>query len=179
MAPTETEKLLGQGSTRYYVMDLYPETLEQYVVAKPERLAEQEVLVILLQLGKAAAHLYANGVSHRDIKLSDICITGAGNVILCDFGCATEIVTTSRDGNKANQPPESYTIPLGEPVNHRLFDVWALGCNAYELIREPHPFYRYGATNCDLPGGWFPSRQPSDACGLRQAVHSRKLPAGA
>eukprot|EP01047_Picozoa_sp_COSAG01_P017829 COSAG01_NODE_952_length_12499_cov_84.157661_11_plen_133_part_00 len=127
--------MVGVGTTRYYVMDQYPQTLEQYIAGMPNRLSERQTLFILLQLAKAVAHPYAHGISHRDMKLSDICITGSGNVILCDFGCATEFINTSRDGNKANQPPEANAIPLGEPVNHRLFDVWALGCNAYELYR--------------------------------------------
>eukprot|EP01043_Picozoa_sp_COSAG02_P008654 COSAG02_NODE_281_length_25776_cov_37.797998_12_plen_1099_part_00 len=170
LAPTQTEQLLGQGYTRYFLMDIYPETLEQYVNRKADPLSEHETLIILLQLSKAVSHLYANGVSHRDIKLSDICITGAGNVILCDFGCATEFVTTERDGNKANQPPESYpeVIPLGMPVNHKLFDIWALGCNAYGLLKEPHPFYRYGMTNMDLPEGGFPADNPPMPAGYRR-----------
>ena len=42
-----------------------------------------------------------------------------------------------------------------------MFDSWALGCNAYELIKEKHPFYRYGANEFDLPLAGFPASDPS------------------
>jgi serine/threonine protein kinase len=53
-------------------------------------------------------------------------------------------------------------------VNHRKFDSWAMGCLLYEMLGEPHPFFRHGPDgNEPLEGDW-PTDNPQLPPGYEQ-----------
>ena len=49
-----------------------------------------EVKCLILQLLGAVAYLHANGILHRDLKMSNLLLTAEGMLKLCDFGLARE-----------------------------------------------------------------------------------------
>eukprot|EP00457_Paulinella_chromatophora_P002176 gb/GEZN01002180.1/.p1 GENE.gb/GEZN01002180.1/~~gb/GEZN01002180.1/.p1 ORF type:complete len:825 (+),score=123.18 gb/GEZN01002180.1/:53-2527(+) len=158
IAASSSEAAVGLGRTRYLLMDLYPLTLEKLVVSS-SRLDQRQILLLLLQLLQALSHLYKHGISHRDIKPSDICLSQDGELFLLDFGCATRtFVTPLVAGNRINVPPEGLS-PSDDGINTKLFDVWAVGCLVYQILGEPHPFAREGPRQDQMPKT-LPSKNP-------------------
>ena len=121
-----------------------------------------EVKCLILQLLGAVAYLHANGILHRDLKMSNLLLTAEGMLKLCDFGLAREhssagaAVTTPRpeaepsggaaaaDSTTTLPPPYTprvvtlwYRSPellLGATRYGPPIDIWSVGCILGELL---------------------------------------------
>jgi serine/threonine-protein kinase len=132
------------GVIPYLVMEL----VEGVTVAQMLRsgvLTVGQAVAIATQTcaGLSAAH--TAGVIHGDIKPSNLMLTPAGLVRICDFGIARAL---SRTGETGLTEPRSvvgtsrYTAPeqvRGEQVNARA-DLYGLGCTIYAMLIGVPPF---------------------------------------
>jgi eukaryotic-like serine/threonine-protein kinase len=110
-----------------------------------ERLARTHVELVarlVLDVAEALAHAHAGGILHRDVKPSNIMVSGEGRALLCDFGLARgeESGDLTRSGDFVGTP--HYVAPeqaAGGTIDARC-DVYALGATLYELLtlRVPH-----------------------------------------
>ncbi|NEQ84511.1 MAG: protein kinase, partial [Moorea sp. SIO2I5] len=124
-------------------------TLQSYLEQRG-KLSTTEVTTFLTQIADALVHAHANNVIHRDIKLSNILVTGDHQnrrFVLVDFGIsrmAEGIQTIKRvAGTYHYMAPEQLR---GRPCEQS--DLWALGVCAYSLLTGIKPFE--GDTEQDL-----------------------------
>ncbi|MDZ8240268.1 MAG: serine/threonine-protein kinase [Nostoc sp. ChiQUE01a] len=106
------------------------------------RLTVSEVITFLTQMADALVNAHANNIIHRDIKLSNILLTGDNQnprFVLVDFGIsrmAEGIQTVKRiAGTYYYMAPEQLR---GRPCEQS--DLWALGVCAYTLLTGIKPF---------------------------------------
>jgi serine/threonine protein kinase len=116
-----------------------------------KKVTAADTLKILEETTAALAHAFAKGVTHRDMKLTNILISLQGPVKLVDFGLAGgQVGFEEKDDMSVDRTVDyaglekSTGAPLGDPRS----DVFFLGCVAYELLtgRAPLEFSRSAVT---------------------------------
>ncbi|NEO53581.1 MAG: protein kinase [Okeania sp. SIO3B5] len=124
-------------------------TIQSYLEERG-KLSTTEVITFLTQIADALVHAHANNIIHRDIKLSNILVTGDKQnrrFVLVDFGIsrmAEGIQTIKRvAGTYHYMAPEQLR---GRPCEQS--DLWALGVCTYSLLTGIKPFE--GDTEQDL-----------------------------
>jgi serine/threonine protein kinase len=112
-----------------------------------KKLQPAEVLRILEEVTSGLAYAFSKGISHRDMKLTNILLSSQGQAKLVDFGLAgaqfgaedKEDVSVDRTVDYAGLEKAS-GAPHGDPRS----DLFFLGCIAFELLtgRSPLPSSR-------------------------------------
>lgn len=147
-----------QDDNYYYIVMEYCsggdllENLLRDKKAMSERRAAAEVMHPLLT---TLSRLHALKIIHRDIKLENIFLDGAGRVRLGDFGLTMSMqqeAAISPVGTVEYMAPEVVALPAVElvssgqirastipPTNEKV-DIWALGVTLYELVTGRLPF---------------------------------------
>ncbi len=111
-------------------------------------LGVDETIRIAAQIADALAHAHAHGITHRDVKPSNILLEGGSieRATLIDFGLARrendELTQTGAIiGTPTHMAPEQIRNEISPAV-----DVFALGCVIYQCLTGTPPFAAKGAT---------------------------------
>jgi Tol biopolymer transport system component/predicted Ser/Thr protein kinase len=151
-------------------------------VASGDGVPAQTVCRYGAQIADALDHAHRRGVVHRDLKLSNVMVTGEGRVKVLDFGL-------SRHGTEFRAAPgvaETSLTPSGMFVGTPLYlapevwrggkadersDIWALGIVLYQMATGGAPFtgateYELGATIMNADPEPMPERVPPSLAAL-------------
>jgi serine/threonine protein kinase len=99
---------------------------------------------MIAEVADALHHAHQQGVTHRDVKPSNLLLSSDGRLSLTDFGLARVLeqpgVTATGEfvGTPAYMSPEQVTAGR-IPVDHRT-DIYSLGATLYELLTLRPPF---------------------------------------
>lgn len=150
----------GRNMSLFLLMKRYDSNLYDYLNSETNITMRTRIL-LFTQLLEAVAHLYRNGVAHRDLKTDNILIDLNGNdahpiLVLSDFGCCLAdknnglcIPYPSYDidkgGNTALMAPEIITKTPGTfaILDYTKADLWACGAISYEIFGMRNPFYKF------------------------------------
>ncbi|GJN94468.1 hypothetical protein Rhopal_007548-T1 [Rhodotorula paludigena] len=120
------------------VMDFHPRLM-------PVALSESRAKAYFRQLLSAVDHLHMLGISHNDIKPSNILLSAKDEPVLIDFGFAQCYSVTAADRFLTSLSwgtPEYLSPERAKGIVHdeRLSDIFALGVTMYEIVVGRTPF---------------------------------------
>ena len=137
--------LVDDDQQQWLVMEYIDGMPLSQLIATRGRLGPDETAALLAQAAEALTAAHEAGITHRDVKPSNILVGQDGQVKLSDFGIAraeqdasltaTGLVT----GSPAYISPE---VASGRPAGGAS-DVWSLGATAYHALTG-HPPYDVG-----------------------------------
>jgi serine/threonine protein kinase len=127
----------------FLVMELITGASTAHLLAHSGRLSWRHATRIAAAAARGLGAVHAHDLVHRDVKPSNLLVTGSGTVKVADFGLATSITraTVSLTGDRTLGTPH-YMSPeqcMNEPVDART-DVYALGAAYFHLLTGQPPF---------------------------------------
>lgn len=133
---------VGDGPQPYLVLEL----LEGENLSERLRESGQLPVSMVFQMAdvllRALGYLHERGITHRDVKSSNVYLSDAEQILLLDLGLATDpthpLITTLGDvmGTYAYMAPEQI---VGAQVDHRC-DLYSLGVTLYEALAGVRPY---------------------------------------
>lgn len=151
---------LADGSYQVLVlMELCPnQSLLDYMNARIRlKLAEKEILKIMLDITVGLYEMHRHKLVHRDIKIENVLIDAHHVFKLCDFGSVSAPIRPPKNQHEFQllshdilyqttpqyRAPEMVDLYRGFPIDERA-DIWALGCFLYKLCYYTTPFEANG-----------------------------------
>jgi CheY-like chemotaxis protein len=133
----------------YFVMDFVEGGNLRDLLAIRKKFEPAEALKLMEDMASALSYAFARGVTHRDIKLTNILISTSGIAKLVDFGLA-QIYTTTRGFRLGMQDEDDIHVQrtvdyagleraTGVPSGDTRSDIFFLGCVLYEILTGRPP----------------------------------------
>jgi serine/threonine protein kinase len=145
--------LVEDGDDTWLVMERVEGITLSAFVKRDGALTPDEAAPLVRQAADALEAAHEAGIVHRDVKPSNMMVTGAGEVKLTDFGIARAEADASltRTGLVTGSP--AYLAPevASGSTATEASDVWSLGATLYHLLAG-HPPYD---VNENLMGALF------------------------
>jgi serine/threonine protein kinase len=133
---------VGQQENRHYMIMEYVEGMNLRDFLKLRiRMKGHQALPLMLGLAEAMKYSQEQGITHRDIKGTNILISNTGVAKLVDFGLATIEGDESKHGVKSQRTVDYSALertcksPKGDPRS----DIYFLGCVFYQMVTGQLP----------------------------------------
>ncbi|WP_435005753.1 protein kinase domain-containing protein [Tundrisphaera lichenicola] len=132
----------GEADKRYYMIMEFVEgsNLRDFLRIRG-RLTPTEALPLMLGLANGLKYSLEQGVTHRDLKATNILIASNGQAKLVDFGLAT-IDDDRRMAAAHGQRTVDYSAlerTCGSPKGDKRSDIFFLGCVFYQMLTGQLP----------------------------------------
>ena len=134
-----------QGSYHYISMEFVEGGNLRDFVKIRGRLAAEEACRYALDMAQGLEYALHLGVTHRDLKMTNVLMSSSGVSRLIDFGLAADEKLLSRLGSSDLQQAVEYTTlerGSGAPTNDPRSDLFFLGVILYELLSGEPPYQR-------------------------------------
>ncbi len=126
----------------YIVMEFIEGGNLREILSIRKKLELVDALKILEDAASGLAYAYSRGVSHRDMKLTNILISSQGTAKLVDFGLAGVFgKTNEQDKGHVDRTVDYAGLEknTGAPEGDIRSDIYFLGCVAYEVLTGRSP----------------------------------------
>ncbi len=112
------------------------------VLAQRHRLDPAHAVHVVAQVAAALDAAHRDGLVHRDVKPSNVLVTGDAHVYLTDFGIAHSTEATALTGTGTALGTIHYMAPerFLQGRSDRRMDVYSLGCLLHEVLTGRRPF---------------------------------------
>ena len=150
-----TESLVHPNVTRMLEVSTDPVTRQHYIAMEfieggnlrefiriRKKLDPKELVRLGIQMIEGLRYALSKGVTHRDIKATNILISASGDIKWVDFGLGGAVDSNSKKISTAENKEASYSAleretnaPKGDPRS----DIYFLGLVFYELLTGEHP----------------------------------------
>jgi serine/threonine protein kinase len=106
-----------------------------------KKLEAREALRLLEEAVQGLAHAYGRGITHRDIKLTNILVSSQGSAKLVDFGLAQIYANAAREQDQVERTVDYAGLEKATGVKSGdvRSDIFFLGCVLYELLTGRSP----------------------------------------
>lgn len=134
-------QVYSKQQTHYIVMDFIEgrNLREQYKVRKT--FEPLEAARIISDVCAGLHYAFQQGVTHRDLKMSNVLLSSSGHAVLVDFGLAA-LEDEVADGEAVNERAIDYAgleRATGQRKDDTRSDVYFAGCMLYQLISGRPP----------------------------------------
>jgi DNA-binding beta-propeller fold protein YncE len=137
----------GEVDGQLYIAMRLVEGTDLKAMLRDGPIEPREALDIVEQIADALDAAHARGLVHRDVKPSNVLVTGQGHVYLADFGLTRRLGDAGEALGAANSLGSvDYVAPeqiRGDEVDGRA-DLYSLGCLLHECLTGEPPF-RHGS----------------------------------
>ena len=135
-----------QGDYHYFTMEFVEGgNLRDFITIR-KKLSPQEATRCLLDMGEGLEYAFSKGITHRDLKLSNVLMNTRGVAKLVDFGLADNEFSPSGTGagDGLQRALEYATLEraTGTQKNDPRSDLYFLGTIYYELLTGTSPYPR-------------------------------------
>jgi serine/threonine protein kinase len=130
------------SSGQYYiVMEFIEGGNLREILQIRKKLTVAESLRIIEDAASGLAYAYARGMTHRDIKLTNLLISSQGEAKLVDFGLAQFFASFAREEEKVDRTVDYAGLEraTGVKMGDVRSDIYFLGCVLYECLTGRSP----------------------------------------
>ena len=133
----------GTQDQRHFMIMEYVEgmNLREFLKLRV-RLKDRQALPLMLGLARALEYSHDQGVTHRDLKATNVLISNSGAAKLVDFGLATIDNDSSRSHGILSQRTVDYSAlerTCGSSKGDPRSDIYFLGCVFYHMLTGQVP----------------------------------------
>jgi serine/threonine protein kinase len=135
----------NQGDSHYFTMEFVEGGNLRDFLNIRKRLSVIEATRCLIDLAEGLEYAARMGVTHRDLKLTNVLMSTQGIAKLVDFGLAgDEVMNSDAGGDSLQRALEYATLERGTnaPANDPRSDLYFLGGIYYELLTGVPPYPR-------------------------------------
>ncbi len=124
------------------VMELLTGTALNKIIARLGRLAPGQAGTVGIAIGSALLAAHAAGITHRDVKPSNVVIGETGLIKLTDFGIARNFQDRPLSGSRTIEGSPAYLAPeiIGGDPPGPMSDTWSLGALLFACVEGRPPF---------------------------------------
>ncbi len=134
-----------QGNIHYFSMEFVAGGNLRELLNIRKKLSPLEATRCMLDICEGLGYAYSKGITHRDMKMTNVLMSSGGVAKLVDFGLAGDQAISGRgDGDGVQRALEYATLEqyTEAPINDPRSDLFFAGAIYYELLTGVPPYAR-------------------------------------